>query len=220
MTAVAYHAHFLPQKSICPMSQTSRTSGWRRQNSQSTSDLLNVSDNGNFGEFFYLEMVVNSRVKHYKCNEHSKDEPVVSKVLAQVIEFRAWSRGGMSEATYPGTSPSMLYDQGKLMMARQIYSEKSSAAVCKWKQTRQHFNEKRVGMVEQKSQGRLLTFCQLHVRYWMPAFASLSICFCTSSEPASESDSTEGTTTEVMRGPMVTPGPPNHCRKSRSGVRS
>lgn len=149
MTAVAYHAHFLPQKSICPMSQTSRTSGWRRQNSQSTSDLLNVSDNGNFGEFFYLEMVVNSRVKHYKCNEHSKDEPVVSKVLAQVIEFRAWSRGGMSEATYPGTSPSMLYDQGKLMMARQIYSEKSSAAVCKWKQTRQHFNEKRVGMVEQ-----------------------------------------------------------------------
>ena len=33
MTAVAYHAHVLPQKSICPISHTSLTSGWRRQNS-------------------------------------------------------------------------------------------------------------------------------------------------------------------------------------------
>lgn len=33
MTAVAYQAQVLPQKSICPMSHTSRTSGCRRQNS-------------------------------------------------------------------------------------------------------------------------------------------------------------------------------------------
>lgn len=39
MKAVAHQAHFLFQKSIWPTSQTSRTSGWRRQNSQSKSDL-------------------------------------------------------------------------------------------------------------------------------------------------------------------------------------
>ncbi len=39
MTAVAYQAHLLFQNSICPMSQTSRTSGCRRQNSHSTRDL-------------------------------------------------------------------------------------------------------------------------------------------------------------------------------------
>lgn len=40
MTAVKYHAHVLPQKSIWPMSHTSLTSGWRRQNSLS---LLEIS---------------------------------------------------------------------------------------------------------------------------------------------------------------------------------
>lgn len=43
MTAVKYHAHVLPQKSICPMSQTSLTSGWRKQNSHNMSDLFLVS---------------------------------------------------------------------------------------------------------------------------------------------------------------------------------
>lgn len=33
MIAVNHHAHFLPQNSICPISQTSLTSGWRKQNS-------------------------------------------------------------------------------------------------------------------------------------------------------------------------------------------
>jgi hypothetical protein len=33
------------------------------------------------------------------------------------------------ESTHPGKSPNMLYDQGKLMMARHMYSEKSRAAV-------------------------------------------------------------------------------------------
>jgi len=39
MKAVAYQAHFFPQNSICPMSQISRTSGCRKQNSQRTSEL-------------------------------------------------------------------------------------------------------------------------------------------------------------------------------------
>lgn len=39
MIAVRYHAHFCPQKSICPMSHTSLTSGWRRQNSQRTKEV-------------------------------------------------------------------------------------------------------------------------------------------------------------------------------------
>lgn len=39
MTAVKYQAHFWPQKSICPMSQTSLTSGCRKQNSHSTMEL-------------------------------------------------------------------------------------------------------------------------------------------------------------------------------------
>jgi len=30
----------------------------------------------------------------------------------------------------PGTRPSVAYEYGKLIIARQIYSEKSSAAVC------------------------------------------------------------------------------------------
>jgi hypothetical protein len=33
MTAVKYHADLEFQKSICPMSQTSLVSGWRKQNS-------------------------------------------------------------------------------------------------------------------------------------------------------------------------------------------
>lgn len=40
MTAVAHQAQFLFQKSIWPISQTSRTSGCRRQNSHRTSELL------------------------------------------------------------------------------------------------------------------------------------------------------------------------------------
>lgn len=39
IVAVAYHAHVFPQKSIWPMSHTSLTSGWRRQNSQRTRDV-------------------------------------------------------------------------------------------------------------------------------------------------------------------------------------
>jgi hypothetical protein len=39
ITAVAHHAHFLFQNSIWPMSQMSRTSGWRKQNSHKTIDL-------------------------------------------------------------------------------------------------------------------------------------------------------------------------------------
>lgn len=35
-------------------------------------------------------------------------------------------------ATHPGTRPKTLYDHGKLMMAKQMYSEKSRAAVFGW----------------------------------------------------------------------------------------
>lgn len=81
MTAVAYHAHVLPQNSICPMSQTSRTSGWRIQNSQTTSDV-------------------------YK-----------TKAATTTVRIK------------PGTSPRTEYEYGNDIMARQIYSEKSNAAV-------------------------------------------------------------------------------------------
>lgn len=47
MKAVAYQAHFFPQNSICPMSQMSRTSGCRKQNSQRTSELKRQSASSN-----------------------------------------------------------------------------------------------------------------------------------------------------------------------------
>ena len=81
MTPVAHHAHFLFQKSIWPMSQTSRTSGWRRQNSQTIREVYKTS----------------AATTTVKIN--------------------------------PGTRPSTEYEYGKDMMAKQIYSEKSRAAV-------------------------------------------------------------------------------------------
>jgi hypothetical protein len=35
----------------------------------------------------------------------------------------------MEQRTYPGTNPRTLYDHGKLMMAKHMYSENSKAAV-------------------------------------------------------------------------------------------
>lgn len=43
MTAVAHHAHFLPQKSNWPMSHTSLTSGWRKQNSQTIKEVYKTN---------------------------------------------------------------------------------------------------------------------------------------------------------------------------------
>jgi hypothetical protein len=63
----------------------------------------------------------------------------------------------------PGTRPRIEYDQGNDMIAKQIYSEKSSAAV----------------------------FCQLQVRYLIEFSASSSICLPIS--PDSESDNPPAT---------------------------
>jgi hypothetical protein len=79
--AVAYQAHFCPQNSIWPISQTSRTSGCLRQNSHTTKEVY-------------------------------KTRPATTTVRIK-----------------PGTRPRTEYEYGKDMMAKQIYSEKSNAAV-------------------------------------------------------------------------------------------
>ena len=66
----------------------------------------------------------------------------------------------------PGTRPRIEYDQGKDIIARQMYSEKSNAAVCKEK-------------ISQWGPNLLIgpkrTFCQLHVRYLIVLSDSSSI---------------------------------------------
>jgi hypothetical protein len=81
MTAVIYQAILESQKRYWPMSQTSRTSGWRKQNLQIIRDV-------------YSTIAATTTVK-----------------------------------IRPGTRPRTEYDHGNDMMARQIYSEKSKAAV-------------------------------------------------------------------------------------------
>lgn len=81
----------------------------------------------------------------------------------------------------PGTRPSTEYDHGNDMIARQIYSEKSRAAVY-------YTNRKLALCAVQMACPVAITFCQLHVRYLMEFSASSSICLPTS--PFSESDCT------------------------------
>lgn len=81
MTAVAYHAQFEPQNSICPMSQTLWICGCTRQKRQRTSDV-------------YWTVAAT---------------PIVTRT--------------------PGTIPSTEYENGKDIIARHMYSEKSNAAV-------------------------------------------------------------------------------------------
>lgn len=49
MTAVNHHAHLLFQKIISPTSHTSRTSGWRMQNSQVINELTKLLDKPGVG---------------------------------------------------------------------------------------------------------------------------------------------------------------------------
>ena len=84
----------------------------------------------------------------------------------------------------PGTRPRTLYDQGKDMMARQMYSEKSNAAV----------------------------FCQLQVRYWIAWPFSRASCLSRMAEEVDSSLSEVEVKMEDwmgrMRGPMGVFGPP------------
>jgi hypothetical protein len=73
MTAVAHHAHFLFQNSIWPMSQMSRTSGWRRQNSHNTRDLQEGGGVRN-QSVQEIEREI-SRVEHNCRDNNGQDQP-------------------------------------------------------------------------------------------------------------------------------------------------
>jgi hypothetical protein len=98
MTAVIYQAILESQKRYWPMSQTSRTSGWRKQNL-----LIGVSI---------------QTARTYDSQAYQIIRDVYSTIAATTtVKIR------------PGTRPRTEYDHGNDMMARQIYSEKSKAAV-------------------------------------------------------------------------------------------
>jgi hypothetical protein len=91
----------------------------------------------------------------------------------------------------PGTRPRIEYDQGNDMIAKQIYSEKSSAAVLTF-----HQLARNTDLGDFPSQPKLdrsvkHTFCQLQVRYLIEFSASSSICLPIS--PDSESDNPPAT---------------------------
>lgn len=140
MTAVNHHAHLWFQNSIWPRSQTSRTSGWRRQNSLSG---------------------VRRRRAHAAQGAHQRTNDVYSTIAATTtVKIR------------PGTRPRTEYDQGNDMMARQMYSENSKAAVWAWSQYWR-------GKTWRRSRRETHTLGQLQVRYLMALSASSSICFPT-----------------------------------------
>lgn len=113
MTALNHHAHLLFQKIISPMSQTSRTSGWRRQNSHVIRDLCTPSE-----ESFAKLGRRHSRVLHEHSYDDGQDQAVEVSPRLKSLHPKS--------ATYPGTNPNMLYDQGKLMMAYRKESKVST----------------------------------------------------------------------------------------------
>lgn len=105
MTAVAHHAHFFPQNNICPMSQTSRTSGCLKQNSHRTSELYrSVSMSCSLWRGTYVYSTINAWT-------------TVKMRLIMLLVKPPAKRWPKAKKAYPGTSPRILYDQGKLMMA-------------------------------------------------------------------------------------------------------
>lgn len=87
MTAVSHQAHRLLKNIISPTSQTSLTSGCRRQNSHTMSDVYSTS-------------MATTAVK--------------IKLLGLVD---VTTESTLGRETHPGTNPSMLYDHGKLIIA-------------------------------------------------------------------------------------------------------
>jgi hypothetical protein len=134
MTAVRYQAQVFPQKSICPISQTSLTS------KQHISIILRFRS---LGQKSAESRESTPRPKN-KFEETNRDDEGKTPFG---IDQRNWSfyEGGVSyhktilvystrPATTtvkmrPGTRPKTEYEYGNDMMAKQIYSEKSNAAV-------------------------------------------------------------------------------------------
>jgi len=97
MTAVAHQAHFLFQKSICPISQTSRTSGWRRQNSQSTSDLqLRTLDTG--------EGSGSGLSGQLTCTARCRRQRQLGSAFSQAVSAVAWKAGVRSSVVEGATN--------------------------------------------------------------------------------------------------------------------
>lgn len=92
------------------MSQTSRTSGWRRQNSHSTKDLENAIVLGGFIKLKVSEEQENtavSRVEHDAGDDNGQDQS-----MGEAGNVSASTESGSCTscflATYPGTKPRTL----------------------------------------------------------------------------------------------------------------
>ena len=110
ITAVPHQAILESQNRYWPMSQTSRISGCRRQKRlyEARSRLACACDP--------LTLTPTTRpgrgIPYQTVNDVYKTTPAINTVRIK-----------------PGTRPRIEYDQGKDIMARQIYSENSRAAV-------------------------------------------------------------------------------------------